>query len=174
MFDLLPLAKADPRALDSLLDGAFGTDRHLRTAYRVREGSAPIEALCFAACEGVAGRLVGSIQGWPVALTPTEGESVPMIMVGPVAVHPERQERGIGRALVRRLIDTARASTLPGREAMMLIGDPEYYGRHFGFSAERTGAWSLPGPFERHRLLALGTQVPDAPGVVAARLPAIG
>jgi predicted N-acetyltransferase YhbS len=36
----------------------------------------------------------------------------------------------------------------------VLIGDPEYYGRFFGFLADGTGDWELPGPFERHRLLA--------------------
>jgi predicted N-acetyltransferase YhbS len=35
-----------------------------------------------------------------------------------------------------------------------MIGDPEYYGRFFGFSAAITGGWVLPGPVERHRLLA--------------------
>jgi predicted N-acetyltransferase YhbS len=29
-----------------------------------------------------------------------------------------------------------------------------YYGR-FGFSAEKTGPLAMPGPYERHRLLAL-------------------
>ncbi|RUW70485.1 N-acetyltransferase, partial [Mesorhizobium sp. M4B.F.Ca.ET.049.02.1.2] len=29
-----------------------------------------------------------------------------------------------------------------------------YYGR-FGFSAAKTGALAMPGPYERHRLLAL-------------------
>jgi len=36
----------------------------------------------------------------------------------------------------------------------VLIGDPEYYGRHFGFIADQTANWELPGPFERRRLLA--------------------
>jgi predicted N-acetyltransferase YhbS len=35
----------------------------------------------------------------------------------------------------------------------VLIGDPEYY-EPFGFTAEATGLWELPGPFERRRLLA--------------------
>jgi predicted N-acetyltransferase YhbS len=34
-----------------------------------------------------------------------------------------------------------------------MIGDPEYYGRFFGFSNEATGRWQLPGPFEQRRLL---------------------
>ena len=36
---------------------------------------------------------------------------------------------------------------------MILVGDAPYYGR-FGFTAAKTGALWMPGPFERHRLLA--------------------
>jgi predicted N-acetyltransferase YhbS len=56
--------------------------------------------------------------------------------------------------------------------ALMMIGDPEYYGRFFGFSPEYTGAWRLPGPVEARRLLAAavgGHAVPDAPGIVGPR-----
>ena len=72
-------------------------------------------------------------------------------MVGPVAVLPERQKHGIGRALMEKLVETADAN---GDDALMLIGDPEYYDRFFGFNAEHTGSWEVPGPVERHRLLA--------------------
>ncbi|MGB5799799.1 MAG: N-acetyltransferase, partial [Mesorhizobium sp.] len=41
-----------------------------------------------------------------------------------------------------------------GHKAILLVGDAPYYGR-FGFSAEKTGSLSMPGPYERHRLLAL-------------------
>jgi predicted N-acetyltransferase YhbS len=37
---------------------------------------------------------------------------------------------------------------------VILLGDAPYYAR-FGFSALKTGELSLPGPFERDRLLAL-------------------
>ena len=37
--------------------------------------------------------------------------------------------------------------------AVLLVGDAPYYGR-FGFSSEKTAALWLPGPYERHRLLA--------------------
>ena len=37
---------------------------------------------------------------------------------------------------------------------MILLGDAPYYAR-FGFSAAKTGELSLPGPFERDRLLGL-------------------
>jgi predicted N-acetyltransferase YhbS len=37
---------------------------------------------------------------------------------------------------------------------VILVGDAPYYGR-FGFAAEIAADLTLPGPFERHRLLAL-------------------
>lgn len=160
MFDLVPLDQVQEDAVEALLDAAFGSDRHGRTAYRVRTGMAPIPHLSFAAVEE--GQLVGSIQCWPVALHQDDGTSAPLIMVGPVAVSPERQNVGIGRALMRRAIEAAQ-----GDAPLMLIGDPEYYAQ-FGFDAQATGQWRLPGPFETHRLLALGT-APDAPGMLGPR-----
>ena len=56
-------------------------------------------------------------------------------------------------------------------DALMLIGDPDYYGRFFGFSAECTGRWAAPGPVERHRLLARGHAVPDTAGMLGPRTP---
>ena len=41
-----------------------------------------------------------------------------------------------------------------GHGAVILVGDAPYYSR-FGFSAAKTAGLRLPGPFERHRLLAL-------------------
>jgi predicted N-acetyltransferase YhbS len=93
---------------------------------------------------------VGSIQAWPAALTDERGRAHPLLMIGPVAVLPERQGLGYGSALM-----IAQGSVLVGEAALpqFLIGDPEYYGR-FGFSTEHTGGWSLPGPYEQRRLLA--------------------
>ncbi len=60
----------------------------------------------------------------------------------------------------------------PADAALMLIGDPEYYGRFFGFSADHTGEWRLPGPVERHRLLARGHGVPAGAGEIGPRVAA--
>jgi predicted N-acetyltransferase YhbS len=93
-----------------------------------------------------------------------------MVMVGPVAVEPELQRGGIGRLLMERMLEAASISGTPGAEALMLIGDPEYYGRFFGFTADRTARWRLPGPFEARRLLARGPAVPDAAGTIGPRV----
>ena len=163
MIALVPLAQIDPQAIESLLDRAFGADRRTRTAYRVRAGTSAIPELSFAALLEDRS-LAGTIQCWPVALACDSGESVAMVMVGPVAVEPELQRDGIGRALTERMLAAA------GDQPLMLIGDPEYYGRFFGFTADRTGGWRLPGPFEARRLLARGAGVPDCAGLVGPRV----
>lgn len=157
MIEIRPLDQADPAAVERLLDEAFGADRRGRTAYRLREGMSPIPDLSFAVFEG--GLLCGSIQCWPIELS--SGTALyPIVLVGPVAVLPERQRDGIGRTLMAHMLAAAARSGMP---AMLLIGDPEYYGRFFGFTAAATGGWDVPGPIERHRLLARlspGTTLP--------------
>lgn len=153
-----PYAEADPIAVEALLDAAFGADRHQRTAYKLRVGLTPLPALSFAAFDGV--NLVGVLQSWPVAL-----DAEPLVLVGPVAVLPDLQQGGIGRAMMDALIVAA------GDRPMTMIGDPEYYGRFFGFAADATAGWHLPGPVERRRLLAKHAGHLARPGVLHAFAP---
>ncbi len=147
---LIPLDNVDPALVEAMLDRAFEPARHQRTAYRVREGVDWLPGLSFAAVDGNE-QLVGTIQCWPLALTDPSGKRHPMIMVGPVAVDPAAQGLGYGKALMT----TALAALSPEAPLpQVMIGDPEYYGRFWGFSNAPTGSWELPGPFERHRLLA--------------------
>jgi predicted N-acetyltransferase YhbS len=166
-FSLVPIASVPPDAVEALLDRAFEPARRQRTAYKVRGDAEALAALSFAAVTPD-GALAGSVQCWPVSLATDEGAVVPMVMLGPVAVVPELQGSGLGRALTEHALDAADAAGLGA--AVMLIGDPDYYGRFFGFSAERTGRWRLPGPVEAHRLLARGDDVPDVAGVVGPRV----
>jgi len=146
---LIPLDNVDPVLVEQLLDRAFEPGRHQRTAYKVRDGSDWLPALSFAAIDGNE-HLVGTIQCWPVALTDPAGRAHPMIMVGPVAVLPEHQGMGYGQALMAASLSALSPDApLP----LVMIGDPEYYGRFWGFTNAYTGGWDLPGPFEQHRLL---------------------
>lgn len=146
--NLIPLDAVDPALVEELLDRAFEPARHQRTAYKVRAGTDWLPALSFAAMDENE-MLVGTIQCWPVALTDPAGRAHPMIMVGPVAVLPEHQSQGYGKALM-----TASLAAIDPRAPLpqVMIGDPEYYGR-WGFTADGTAGWSLPGPYEKHRLL---------------------
>jgi predicted N-acetyltransferase YhbS len=136
---------ADVKAREALLDEAFGDTRYRKSSQRLRDGRLPAEGLSFIAAEGK--RVIGTARLWPVACA--SGQSV--LLLGPVAVVGDRRSQGIGAALVIHAIAEARRF---GHGAVILVGDAPYYGR-FGFSVEKTGRLRLPGPFERHRLLAL-------------------
>ena len=143
MPELIPLNEVTPDKVEQLLDDAFGSNRFGRTAYLLRKRSKPIAPLSFALLND--GEPVGSIQCWPVRIG-----DFPIVLVGPVAVTTSLQGKGIGHQLMHAMLE---AAAKIGEPVMVMIGDPEYYGR-FGFSAELTGGWSLPGPWEPRRLLA--------------------
>ena len=168
MSHIVPLNIVSQDAIEQLLDAAFGPDRHGRTAYLIRDGMPWLPELSFGIVDEH-GELVGSLQSWPVALTRADGAQTPLIMVGPVAVAPTLQRTGHGRALMDAVVTAARAHRC---EPLMMIGDPEYYGRFWGFSAEGTSGWDCPGPFEARRLLALsvdGSPI-DGTGMLSPRL----
>jgi predicted N-acetyltransferase YhbS len=109
----------------------------------LREGRLPADGLSFVATER--GRLVGSVRLWHVSAGPGRAA----LLLGPLAVQPDFRRRGVGAALMRRALEEAHRL---GHRAVLLVGDAPYYGR-FGFSAEKTGALWLPGPYEKDRLL---------------------
>jgi len=135
---------SDVAAREALLDACFGENRHMRTCQRLRDGRAPAEGLALSALSQ--GRLVGTVRLWHVS-----AGGVRALVLGPLAVDPMCRELGIGAALMSHALATAKAR---GHGAVILLGDASYYAR-FGFSAFKTGELSLPGPFERDRLLGL-------------------
>jgi predicted N-acetyltransferase YhbS len=135
---------SDVAAREALLDACFGANRSLRTCQRLRDGRAPAEGLAFSAVRG--GRLVATVRLWHVS-----AGGMPALVLGPLAVDPVSRKLGVGAALVNHALAAAKAR---GHGAVILLGDAPYYVR-FGFSAQKTAGLSLPGPFERDRLLAL-------------------
>lgn len=126
LFTIRPFAAADPIQVETLLDKTFGTDRHGRTAYRLRAGAAPVADLSFAAFDEDEA-LAGTLQSWPVQLRSEHGPATPLILLGPVAVEPARQGCGLGKALMQQML-----SAWTGHVPLVLIGDPDYYSRFFG------------------------------------------
>lgn len=139
---LIPESPTDRPAVERLHDRAFGPGRFARTAFRLREGVEPLADLCFIARVGTL--LVGSIRLSPLVI----GTS-PAVLLGPITIDPSFQSRGIGAALMRRALETARAR---GHRLVLLVGDAPYYTR-FGFEVVPPGRVSLPGPVDPHRLL---------------------
>jgi len=152
---------ADLAEIDTLLDEGFGSARHNRTAYRLRDHSQPDPMLSFVARDR--GTLVGSVQCWPILLRGSLGTVLPMVLLGPVAVAVDRRGEGIASALVEASLASVDAiDAVP----VLLIGDMSFYCR-FGFSSAPTAGWELPGPVDRDRLLVrwAGAALPKA-GIV--------
>jgi predicted N-acetyltransferase YhbS len=73
----------------------------------------------------------------------------PALLLGPLTVEPPFRDRGVGRALLGRALNEARAR---GHRLVLLVGDEAYYGR-VGFKAVPKGRASMPGPVDYSRLL---------------------
>src|ERR1700681_1210132 len=135
---------SDVVAREALLDACFGDNRHTRTCQRLRDGRAPAAGPALSAL--AQGRLVGTLRLWHVS-----AGGVPALVLGPLAVDPSCRDLGVGAALMNHALTAAKAR---GHGAVVLLGDAPYYAR-FGFSGLKTTELSLPGAFERDRLLGL-------------------
>lgn len=142
---MIALAEESPDdwwEVEALYDLCFAPGRTALSSYRLREGVAPVAALCLIARDD-SGALAGVVRNWPVRVA-----GRPVLLLGPVAVHPTRQGEGIGALLMREVI--ARAA--PDWERVMLVGDLPYY-RRFGFA--RLDGVEMPPPTNPDRVLGL-------------------
>jgi predicted N-acetyltransferase YhbS len=144
-FEIVPERPGDQPHIETLLDAVFGLARRTKTSYRLREGERPVEGLSFVALDGD-GRLVGAISFWHVRI----GKGgTPALLLGPLAVCPTLQGKGIGRGLMRHGLERARAM---GHRLVILVGDEPYYAR-VGFRRLPEGRLILPGPVDPDRFL---------------------
>lgn len=141
----------DVLAREHLLDAAMGPNRHRKSSEAIRRHRVPAEGLALVARDA-SGHVIATVRLWNISagITP-EGRPVSALLLGPLAVVRAHEGKGIGGALMRAAILKAKKL---GHGAILLVGDPEYYGR-FGFSADKAATLMMPGPFERHRLLGL-------------------
>lgn len=139
-----PEAPGDGGAVEALNEAAFGPGRFARSAYRLREGVAPVAGLGFVAAMG--DELLGSVRFWPVNVGGHEE-----LLLGPLAVRGDRRSKGIGLALMQAGIEAAKQGPWRG---ILLVGDEPYYARA-GFSRLPPGRVRFPGPVDERRVLGL-------------------
>ena len=141
----------DVVARERLLDRVMGEARFRKSSEKLRRGRLPAEGLALVARDAD-GHVIGTVRLWNVeAGVDADGNPVPALLLGPLAVDCAHEGKGIGGALMRAAITEARDR---GHGAVLLVGDPEYYER-FGFFADKARHLLMPGPFERRRFLAL-------------------
>jgi len=136
MFFILPERPEDAEAIETLLDDAFGPDRHNKASYAFRQDVPPVPGLSFSARSG--NRLVGTIRFWPVTVGNT---TTPCLLLGPLGVAPEMRSYGIGRGLVCR--GHMMAEEL-GYKLVLLVGEEKYYSR-FGYKPAHPHGLAMPG-----------------------------
>lgn len=107
---------------------AFGREDEGALVDALRENGAVI---CSLVAED-AGQVVGHVLYSPATLTDNDDERA-VAALGPVAVLPDRQRRGIGDALIRAGLDICREQ---GYGLVIVLGHPTYYPR-FGFRPSR-------------------------------------
>ena len=140
MSDISVQTDQDHPAIEALMAESLGPARHPRSVWVLRPGP-PVASLCLVIRED--GVPVGSLRFWEVML----GAQV-ILLLGPLAVRPELQGRGFGRAL----IDAALARAKEGPWPLVLVsGEVDYYPR-FGFVPAAPYGIDWPGFIEPERL----------------------
>ncbi|WJS85583.1 GNAT family N-acetyltransferase [Paracoccus sp. TOH] len=128
----------DRAAIAALLTRAFDGETEARLVEALRAE----DSLALSLVAEAEGTVIGH-----VALSPLQAET-PALALAPLAVHPAVQSRGIGEALVRAALAAF------DDHAIVVLGDPGYYGR-FGFTPAE-----LDSPYAGPHLMALGPQLP--------------
>ena len=158
---------ADYRAVEVLTREAFwnvnrpGCDEHY-LAHILRESDAFLPALDYVAV--VDGTIVGNIMYATSSVVLDAGGTLPVITFGPVSVLPEFQRQGVGKRMIRHTRMLARRM---GYSAILIYGDPAYYGR-LGF--EPAEQFRIGGEDNRYRdALQVFELMPGALDLAAGR-----
>ena len=141
MFRISHETPSDAAEVEYLYDLAFAPGRTALSSYRLRDGVAPVGPLCLTLRDDD-GILAAVIRYWPVRVA-----GRPVLLLGPVAVHPTRQGEGLGGMLILESLGEARRL---GWERVLLVGDAPYY-RRFGFA--RLDGVEMPPPTNPERVL---------------------
>ena len=135
---MIEIRDESPRDVDTVRDvtrQAFGQDHEGRIVDALRQN----DGILLSLVAEVDGAVVGHILFSPLRVGTMQGAAL-----GPMAVAPGQQRRGIGSQLVERGLDRLRAKGCP---FVVVIGHPDFYPR-FGFEPARsyglTCEWDVP------------------------------
>jgi putative acetyltransferase len=131
-----PETGADRAAVREIVLGAFDRTAEADLVDSLRGRSAFIPGLSLVAEQD--GKIGGYILFTHVTLN---NERAGLLGLGPVAVLPDLQGKGVGNALIR---EGLRLSAELGFDGVVLVGNPRYYGRYGFVPASRFG---LRSPF---------------------------
>lgn len=158
-FSIRPEFPGDAEAIGQLIDRAFADDPHSNGSEAgiveaLRNSGALTVSLVATTEDSVkSGTVVGHVAFSPVQISDGSNN---WFGLGPVAVEPEFQSRGIGRALIQKGL--AMLQEL-GAAGCVVLGEPSYYGR-FGFTASQKCILNGVPP-EYFQILAFGDRAAE-------------
>lgn len=130
MITIRPETSTDWSAIHSVNRRAFGRETEARLVDAIRASAHFLPELSLVAVDAAC--IVGHVLFSGIHIR-TVGRIVPALALAPVAVLPERQNQGIGSALIRHGLEQCRRL---GHGIVVVVGHPNYYPR-FGFSSAR-------------------------------------
>ena len=132
------------RAVNALIEQAFGPGRFAKTAERLREGNKTLAHFSMVASEG--DKVLGAVRLWPIRI----GET-PCLFLGPIAVDQAARSQGLGAELVRASLRAMEADAGLDAKAVLLVGEAGFF-EPLGFCRVPPGAALLPGPVDARRI----------------------
>jgi putative acetyltransferase len=130
-----PAAEADAAGVRAVLTAAFPTAAEAELVDRlIRDGDL---VLGFVAVDE--DQIVGYAAFSRMVVVADEAR-VPALALGPIAVLPAFQRRGIGGRLIQCGLAAANGRGIP---LVFVLGDPDFYGR-FGFRAQTAAPFASP------------------------------
>lgn len=148
----------DDLAIHEVHKAAFPTEDEADLVDRLRaDGDALVSVVAV-----LEGAIVGHVLFSPMGIAGGVGE-IRAVALAPVGVHPDRQRRGLGSAMIEAGL---RLCAGRGERIVLVLGDPAYY-RRFGFTPEAAAAIESPWPGPHFMAKAL---TPGALDGVAGRV----
>lgn len=124
VFEIRPERPGDEPGITGVNERAFGQPDEARIVERSR----PIANPWISLVAETGDRIIGHVLFTPVTVH-DGAHAWPAVGMGPVAVAPDHQNRGVGSALVRAGLAACREG---GHMVIFVLGAPAYYAR-FGF-----------------------------------------
>lgn len=134
-----PETQSDREAIRDVNVRAFERENEARLIDLLRASTHFIPELSLVAVD--AAHVVGHILFSRIHIQMPE-RVVPALALAPMAVLPERQNRGVGAGLIRYGLEECRRL---GHRIVVVVGHPAYYPR-FGFSSARAKGLEAPYP----------------------------
>ena len=146
-FWIRPAHEEDLEEIVALNDLAFGDKAEGRIVRKLAKSGESVLSLVASDDAGI----VGHIQFFRIDV-----EGAPAVGLGPMSVHPDFQNTGIGSGLIQMGLMALEGA---GESLVFVLGHPEYYPR-FGFSAEEAAPYQADWSGEAFMALQLSDEAP--------------